>query len=156
MSRKTSNRRRRFMWSAQCLPGGRDYLEVLGGSGVDTSIMTRFIVMCGVQAEHGMLNSTAHISLFIFLLLNCSQQQYTCLPLVTFRSHCPHSFPHFSDVSGDECATFFFRWSCELSLTFLVYPVYLLLRRSGTIIKYRLKALYKYSCKRKVKTKKKF
>jgi len=37
----------------QCLPGGRDYVEVLGGSGLDTSIMTRFIAMCGLQTEQG-------------------------------------------------------------------------------------------------------
>jgi len=41
------------LFNAQCIPGGRDYVEVLGGSGLDTSLMTRFIAMCGLQANHG-------------------------------------------------------------------------------------------------------
>lgn len=39
--------------NAKCTPGGRDYVEVLGGSGLDTSTMTRFVAMCGLQAERG-------------------------------------------------------------------------------------------------------
>jgi len=39
--------------NVQCIPGGRDYVEVLGGSGLDTSTMTRFVAMCGLQAQRG-------------------------------------------------------------------------------------------------------
>ena len=46
----------------QCMPGGRDFVEVLGGSGLDTSVMTRFIAMCGLRIEHG--NQPVCISVF--------------------------------------------------------------------------------------------
>lgn len=45
-----TQRRRQFH---TCIPGGRDYVEVLGGSGIDTLAMTRFIAMCGLQANRG-------------------------------------------------------------------------------------------------------
>lgn len=45
-----------------CLPGGRDYVEVLGGSGLDTSVMTRFAAMCGLQADPGgVINRAIHV-----------------------------------------------------------------------------------------------
>lgn len=36
-----------------CTPGGRDYVEVLGGFGLDTSSMSRFVAVCGLHAEPG-------------------------------------------------------------------------------------------------------
>ena len=40
-------------FNAQCTPGGRDYVEVLGGFGLDTSSMSRFVAVCGLHAEPG-------------------------------------------------------------------------------------------------------
>jgi len=58
-SRSTCATRVWSVLNAQCLPGGRDYVEVLGGSGLDTSVMTRFAALCGLQEEPG--NSTFHL-----------------------------------------------------------------------------------------------
>jgi len=64
------------VWSVfQCLPGGRDYVEVLGGLGLDTASMTRFAAMCGLQADSG--TSTFRLS---HPSNNCRYGLLHCMP----------------------------------------------------------------------------